>query len=204
MKKVLYILLLLAISSCEIELEEMYLTRNDYVSDMLRIDGYYYKKEPDFNHIKLCYFFYKNGVSYYYSGDYYYDSFSELEESIESIKTSKIHKKYAFGWGVFNVMDSTILIEEYVASSFNKKLTAIFSGKILNDTTFTLKERYKLDQNGDKYNVYKFDATYYFRQYSSKPDSTNRYVKLGWNLDILPEVMFRDLSMNWIKANKST
>ena len=74
-------------------------------------------------------------------------------------------------------MDSTILIEEYVASSFNKKLTAIFSGKILNDTTFTLKERYKLDQNGDKYNVYKSDATYYFRQYSSKPDSTNRYVK---------------------------
>jgi len=82
-----------------------------------------------------------------------------------------------FGWGVFNVMDSTILIEQYSRSSLNKKLTAIFSGKILNDTTFTLKERYKLDQNGDKYNVYKFDVTYYFRQYSSKPDSTNRYVK---------------------------
>jgi hypothetical protein len=177
MKKVLYILLLLAISSCEIELEDMYLTRNDYVSDMLRIDGYYYDKEPNSNRVALRYFFYKNGVSYFYSDGYCYDSFSELEKSIERIKISKIHQKYALGWGVFNVMDSTILIEEYVASSFNKKITAIFSGKILNDTTFTFKEWYKLDQNGDKYNVYKSDATYYFRQYSSKPDSTNRYVK---------------------------
>ncbi len=174
MKRVLYILLLLAISSCEIELEEMYLTRNDYVSDMLRIDGYYYDKEPNSNRVALCYFFYKNGISYCANNNYV-NSFSELEESIESYK--KIYKKYAYGWGVFNVMDSTILIEEYVANSLNKKLTAIFSGKILNDTTFTLKERYKLDQNGDKYNVYKFDVTYYFRQYSSKPDSTNRYIK---------------------------
>jgi len=176
MKRILYILLLLSLSSCEIELEEMYLTRNDYVSDRLRVDGYYYDKEPNSDRVALGYFFYQNGISYYYSNAYY-DSFSELEELIKSFNTSKVHQKYAVGWGVFNVMDSTILIEKYYQSALNKKLTAIFSGEILNDTTFTLNERYKLDQNGDKYDVLEFDATYYFRQYSSKPDSTNNYIK---------------------------
>ena len=177
MKRILYILLLLSLSSCEIELEEMYLTRIEYLSDILRIDGYYYDKEADTKRIKLRYLFYKNGVSYYDSDSSYYDSFTELEEYIKSSNKSNIFQKYAFGWGIFNVMDSTILIEEYFQSALNKKLTAIFSGKILNDTTFTLNERYKLDQNGDKYDLYEFDATYHFRQYSSKPDSTNNYIK---------------------------
>ena len=137
MKRILYIILLLSLSSCEIELEDMYLTRHEYNSDILRIDGYYYKIEPDSNRVALCYFFFQNGVSYFYS-DFYYDSFSEHEELIRSFNTSKAHQKYALGWGVFNVIDSKILIEEYVQSALNKKLTAIFSGEILNDTTFTL------------------------------------------------------------------
>lgn len=176
MKRVLYIILLLSLSSCEIELEEMYLTRHNYNSDVLRIDGYYYTIEPDSDRVALRYFFYKNGVSYRDSEDYY-DSISELEELIKSLNTSKVHQKYAFGWGVFDFYDSTLLIEQYTQSALNKKLTAIFSGKILNDTTFTLTERYKLDQHGKKYDVYKFDATYHFRQYSPKPDSTNKYIK---------------------------
>ncbi|MFA7359239.1 MAG: hypothetical protein WCZ67_08110, partial [Bacteroidales bacterium] len=67
MKRILYILLLLSLSACEIELEEMYLTRNDYVSDRLRVDGYYYDKEPNSDRVALGYFFYQNGISYYYS-----------------------------------------------------------------------------------------------------------------------------------------
>lgn len=176
MKKIRYLILLLSLSSCEIELEDMYLTRQNYESDILRIDGYYYSIEPDSNSVALCYFFYKNGISYYYS-EKYYNSLSKLEEIIRSFNSSKIHQKYAFGWGVFNIIDSTILIEEYVQSALNKKLTAIFSGEILNDTTFTLNERYKLDENGKKYDVYEFDATYHFRQYPIKPDSTNKYIK---------------------------
>ncbi|MCK9301406.1 MAG: hypothetical protein M0P23_08530 [Bacteroidales bacterium] len=174
MKRILYILLLLSLSSCEIELEDMYLTRNNYISDKLRIDGYYYDKEPNSDRVALGYFFYQNGVSYDSNNDYL-DSFNEIEESIKNY--NEVYKKYAYGWGVFIVKDSTILIEQYVQSALNKKLTAIFSGEILNDTTFTLNERYKLDQNGDKYDVYEFDVTYHFRQYSSKPDSTNNYIK---------------------------
>lgn len=177
MKKIRYLILLLSLSSCEIELEDMYLTRQNYESDILRTDGYYYYKELDSNQVKLAYLLYNNGVSYSCSYYYFYDTFSELEEYIKSSSKSKIFQKYAYGWGVFNIIDSTILIEEYVQSALNKKLTAIFSGEILNDTTFTLNERYKLDENGKKYDVYEFDATYHFRQYPIKPDSTNKYIK---------------------------
>lgn len=174
MKKILYVLLLLSLSSCEIELEDMYLTRSDYDSDILRIDGYYYTKEPESNRVALRYFFYRNGVCYDNSSPYF-DSFIELEEYLKSLKNA--HQKYALGWGIFHITDSTILTEEYFRSSLEKKLTAIFSGRILNDTTFTLLERYKLDGNGDQYNTHKFNLTFHFRQYSTKRDSVNIYIK---------------------------
>ena len=96
MKKVLYILLLLSLSSCEIELEEMYLTRHNYDSDILRIDGYYYSIEPDSNRVALCYFFYKNGVSYD-SNNGYIDSFNEIEKSIKDY--NKVYKKICLWLG---------------------------------------------------------------------------------------------------------
>ena len=70
--------------------------------------------------------------------------------------------KYVYG--LFQIEVSIIKIEKWVPSSGGPTKAYLREGEILNDTTFYLMHREKKE-------------IYHFKQYSPKPDSTNKYIK---------------------------
>ena len=174
MKYLLFVLLIISTTSCELELEDLHINKESFENAILRIDGYYYELN-DSSELALRYFLYQDGTSYGWRTPYY-SSFGELEDQIE-LGNSSGHQNIVLGWGLFNVIDSSIIIEEYCyGSGGRKKGTALFEGIIFNDTTFKIIEHYRLDDNNEKYDIIEYNETYHFRKYDNKLDSINEYI----------------------------
>ena len=73
-------------------------------------------------------------------------------------------------WGIFSVNRNTIKTEEWSTSVGGGLPTFKCVGITENDTTFRIT---KYIDNGKEYPR---DYTYHFRKFSSKPDSTNRFI----------------------------
>lgn len=82
-------------------------------------------------------------------------------------------KKIKSKWGAFRIYDKKIEFEKWEPSSGGPMKTVIRQGDILNDTTFVIRKRIN-NYDGKTYLV---QDTFRFRQFSPKPDSTNRFVK---------------------------
>jgi hypothetical protein len=80
-----------------------------------------------------------------------------------------------YNYGRFLIENDNIKFERWYPGS--PPLPAyIRSGTILNDTTFVITEIYRM-KNGNKTEVETGrNEIYHFKQFSPKPDSTNRYV----------------------------
>ncbi len=76
-------------------------------------------------------------------------------------------------WGVFIIEGAIIKIESWTPSEI--KLAYVYEGIILNDTTFHIKESYRI-RKGNKTDVRIKDVIYHYKQFSPKPDSTNVFV----------------------------
>jgi hypothetical protein len=81
-----------------------------------------------------------------------------------------------FNWGVFQVNGANIKFERWYPSSGGPLKAYISSGEILNDTTFLITESYRM-QKGNKTELKDRNETYYFREFSPKSDSTNKFIK---------------------------
>ncbi|MBW7845753.1 MAG: hypothetical protein H3C45_08955, partial [Bacteroidia bacterium] len=88
---------------------------------------------------------------------------------------SDSYKKYKSNWGVFKIEGNFIQFERWYPSDPPLK-AYVRAGTIINDTTFLITESYRM-QDGKKTEVKTRNETYYFKQFSPKPDSTNTFVQ---------------------------
>ena len=145
-----------------------------YTGDQLRIDGYYYQIGYDGETIFDAYFFYKNGMLIYCGGG----GESSLEEMDTYIKRYYIDIKqngYKYAKqrvGVFLVEGNDIKFSRWYPSE--KPYSAFVSeGMILNDTTFHITKSYRSTGTQEPRAR---DEMYFFRKFSPKHDSTNRFI----------------------------
>lgn len=144
--------------------------RQDYVSNNLKLDGYYYYNPTGIDSsITVGLFLYKNGVVLDVGGI----KSKDLKQMDNYIKSAYNFQKYKIGWGVLKAHKNEITYETWVSSSGGGFPTVKRSGEILSDTTFVIRKTY--DQSSKKN---RFEKTIYrFRKFSPKPDSTNKFIK---------------------------
>ena len=157
------IVLAVVFSSCEKMIQgELSMVRTDYTETVLRIDGYYYNESfvapyPNYSIAKS--FFYRNGIKF---GVCSYDTTTmSFDEHCAALTKSKLN------WYVFKIEGNSITIEGWD----NSTQTFKEYGEILNDTTFRITEIERSERT-EKSNI-----IYHFKQFSPKPDSTNRFIK---------------------------
>ena len=144
-----------------------------YTSFELRTDGYYYQNFGS-NTIHDISFFYNDGVILNIGGGE--QTFTEAEEYIKSqFINNQSYKNSKIGWGVFIIKSNKIFFERWYPSQKPYK-AYVREGLILNDTTFIITEFYRI-HGGQKTGVESRNETYYFKQFSPKPDSINTFVQ---------------------------
>jgi len=142
-----------------------------YNGYQIRIDGYYYQVGYDGKTINSVYFFYRNGIFMSTGGAE--PSLEKMDEYITRhfIKDNS-YKKDKLSWGVFSIENNIIKFERWYPSERPYK-SFVREGIILNDTTFHITKSYR--SNGSE--LRGKDEMYYFRDFSTKPDSTNVFIK---------------------------
>jgi hypothetical protein len=155
----LILLIPLLVLSCKDE--EFTMQRQPYSGNELRVDGYYYKYYYSNDGIwyTIVHFFYRNGIylsAMAYSGTDLSVVEQEMLERYDIIRNDKI------GWGVFNIYDNKMNVEVWSTSVGGGLPVFRWHALIENDTTF------KVEYSGE---------VYHFRQFSPKPDSTNKWIK---------------------------
>ena len=178
MKKIVfYFLLLVFCLSCEepVIYKDFILKKIPYTGNELRMDGYYYRYlDCEGNNCIFAYCFYRNGIVLHMGGGAL--SLKEADEYVKQFMERDINSNYErSNWGLFVVDNQTIKFELYYPQEYFTKWTGIMEGVILNDTTFRITSFYDLS-NDERYTV---NDTFYFRQFSPKPDSTvaNKWIK---------------------------
>ncbi len=167
----LLISLLLILSSCNCDDEELTLTRMDYVGNELRVDGYYYYEfESDVPRVAI-YFLYKNGIVID-GGSPAVSQISEREQQYESGEYYDLIKSSKDNWGVFKVVGNEIDIERWYPGDPPLKVF-LNTGEIINDTSF----RITSFSNPDGSDPEARDELYRFKAFSPKPDSTNVFIE---------------------------
>ena len=179
--KNLIIISFIFLKAC-VAFEPLTFKKQEFLGKNLKINGYFYNinNKNEYN----AFFIYKNGV--YHGGkwrkkiDFNVNNLNLLDMDIKSIY--EIEEKYPtyYNWGVFNVNYTNIEIERWVTSSGGGAYpTQILKGEIKNDSTIhfhTLIGAHPVNANSKKKTV-NIDETYHFRQFSPKPDSTNKFIK---------------------------
>ena len=176
MKKIVfYFLLLVFCLSCEEPVifkdDELSLPKQEYTGKELKIDGYYYIK---FNNIFEVFFLYKDGIITY-AGTIPIEDLSEREKRFQNGEFYNHIKNIKFFWGVFNIKNNQILYERWCPSEPPYR-TYVREGNIINDTTFVITKLFRM-VNGKKTEESELNEVYHFKQFSPKPDSTNKFIK---------------------------
>ena len=174
-KNFFYFLLLFSCYSCEklIVYKDFILKKTPYTGNELRMDGYYYRYfDCGGNNCIAAYCFYRNGILLHIGGGAL--SLEERDEEIKQFMERDLNSNYERSrWGLFVVDNQIIKFELYYPQEYFTRWTGIMEGVILNDTTFRITSFY--DPSNDERRTK--NDTYYFRQFSPKPDSTNNFIK---------------------------
>ena len=166
-KRFFFAMFILIISSCGGDLDPLELQKQDYRSNELRVDGYYYtiSNSNSITKIQTAICLYRNGLFL----DIGLPDLSNLETADDYIK----NKKTAFSnlskpqpyWGLFQISPNKVTIERYEYVSNGNYPTKMIDGVIKNDTTFVIL-------------LFKDSDTFRFRAFSPKPDSINVPLRL--------------------------
>jgi hypothetical protein len=155
--------------------DKLSIDRVNYIGNELKISGYfYYKYSTSADNLYSIYFLYSNGIVMH-GGATKESNLLTLETEFQNgIYYNKI-KDSRYHWGVFRIENDIIKIERWYPSSGGKLRAYVREGIILNDTSFVIKEFYR-DRRGKKKDFEELQENYYFKNFSPKPDSTNKYV----------------------------
>jgi hypothetical protein len=133
--------------------------RKPYEGNELRVDGYYYRVEQSYKGPFYQWnFFYRNGVIRLGG--------SSLD-SLHFQKAGLLGDHGKIIWGYFEILGDSIFYENWTPEG-----TYIYSGNILNDTTFNITKT----QHSSGKDVRKENWLYHFVKYSPKPDSVSRFI----------------------------
>ena len=147
----LFLLIIILVQSCLISATGMFddklsIEKRTYKGEELRIDGYYYNNY--YNNYYNMIFIYCDGILLY-GGATKYSELSKKEERITTESWIKETKRYKYDWGLFNIDNNIIKFERWYPSSGGPLKAYVRKGIILNDTTFVIKESYRM-VNGKK------------------------------------------------------
>jgi len=151
--------------------EKLSMQRKDYNGDELRIDGYYYHQEENvkYPHTTVM-FFYRNGIVLF-AGSSFSCNLDTVEMDI--LNRIEIIKNNKMNWGLFEIYNSELVIEEYYdnpPSSALKTMKSFY--EINNDTTIIFR---RVDHPGYKDKIH--NTMYHFKHFANKLDSTNVFIK---------------------------
>jgi len=138
-----------------------------YKGNEIKINGYYYVKTYIGTEKKLyanVFFLYSNGVIINTGGYRINEDEEKFRKNIINGYNISVTKKYQYNYGLFQINDSIIKVEKWVTGNGGIPKSIFKQGKIINDTTFYLMYKKKKE-------------IYHFKQFSPKPDSTNRFIK---------------------------
>ena len=82
-----------------------------------------------------------------------------------------------FSFGLFQVNESTIVIEHWLSGIVTRYPKRRLQGEISNDSAFHIKVKYGDEPHGGNKPVNVVDEIYRFRRFSPKPDSVSKFVK---------------------------
>ena len=165
--KYLILLIISMLFSCCLEKDDVLPNAIHYTENQLRMDGYYYQIAYN-GEIYRPFVMYINGILINIGG-----FGSTIEEVDEYIRKNYVqdtwYKKNKYKWCVFFIEDNTIRINRLSEDYPHREI--VQEGVILDDTTFRI-TKYSTDSR-----VKECDEMYYFREFSPKPDSINKYLK---------------------------
>lgn len=177
MKKALVIGLISLITSCCSKIypsKDDFLTipKTQYSGNELRIDGFFYRTWENGTKYSDITFLYNDGVLFQGNGA---GDLSQLMEYAQEtlLHHDQIKDKKAF-WGLFLVKDNKIMFERWKATQ-SGYLVYREEGVIIDDTTFVMTEVSRIN-HGIKTETKPIEWTYYFCEFSAKPDSTNTVI----------------------------
>ena len=158
----------LILSSCTFDDDLLRNTREDYLNDNIRIDGFYCLYYE--GRILEVLFLYRNGVYFRVIGNGKVTKPEEIETLLteEHLNGLTTNKRF---WGIFLIKDNDILLESWKIIH-GDHYSVVMTGDILNDSTFTITQR---DDNLS--GISSLNYTYYFYPYCPKPDSTNIFIE---------------------------
>jgi len=150
--------------------EEFTLIKAPYTGKEFKINGYYYNYYYDTARVRV-FVFYNN--SCVIKGFIRYTK-DEFENMFRNGEFKNSIKENSSCWGLFNIDSNNIKIEHYYPMEGDlKNRVYINSGIIINDTTFIITKFMRPD--GSELSTK--NDTFHFKQFSSKPDSTNNFIK---------------------------
>jgi len=167
--------ILLSTSSCESyenSDDKLSLERIDYNGNELRINGYYYMKDPYRSQIHV-FFLYKNGIILDGSA-FDIENTNRTEEWYRNGFYATNATKYKYNWGVFQIDGYQIKYEKWTPVQ-GPLWAATYEGVIINDTTFVINNYFRAKDAGKKAPT-EVHWEYHFKKFNPKPDSTNRFI----------------------------
>lgn len=157
--------LALLVAACDslLSYDELTLSREPYTGTELRLDGYYAFSGPtDDGERFAALFLYRDGVVRYGGSSVGRDV---LESKFEEYGDRR------YDWGVFLVDGDRIQTERWYPGDGSYTPAIIQSGRILNDTTFTITPAQSDGEATPR------DLVYRFRRFAPKPASANAFVR---------------------------
>ena len=172
MKKIMNLFILAELILCcllmSCDEDDFLMNKSEYEGDDLTLNGYYYIL-TDYGSVSGIHFFYRNGITRTLGS--VKNSFEEMDDYIrEMYLPGKNPPESRLQWGLYKIKDKRITIEMV----YDYGRITVMEGDILNDTTFHLTSSYRQREPD---NEEKMDRYYYFREFSPKPDSINKYIK---------------------------
>lgn len=156
--------------------DDLFLSRQNYTGNQLRIDGYYYNEYGSGNETRReIYFFYRNGILLK-GGVPLLTELSIRENEFKNGTYYNYVKDSKLDWGVFQINGNNIKYEHWYPNSIGPLRAVIHEGIILNDTTFLITQTYRM-KDGNKTDVSFENLLYRFKKLSPKPDSTNQFIQ---------------------------
>jgi hypothetical protein len=168
MRLIVLLFILVGVVSCKVGYMELTNTRQTYLGNEIKTNGYYYcidtldrmaLGKPIQQVLARVYFFYRNGVLNYSVSEF--NDYNLLEKYLADT-TYHSNQINPYDWGIYLVEGHRMKIEKWSTSTGGKHPNFTFYLSILSDTSL--------------HNSYG-NNTYYFKSFSPKPDSVNRFIK---------------------------
>jgi hypothetical protein len=173
-KKLAFLIILHFLLGCN-NYSKLVTTRKPINNTVLKLNGYYSVKEKGESlGLISIYFLYENGIILY-AGSYKNSNLIDIESKIKTNyvqNNNKVAKNYIIDWGVFNIHNQMITIEKWEPTQ-GKRRSSIRKGVIIDDKSFRINYFFSPFVNKE----YQTGDTYFFHQFSPKPDSTNNFIK---------------------------